>query len=138
MRKGRPAACLKLLETHLQDPDCAKQTLMAKIASGRLAECSPGNAALDGVAVRIAGYAHPVDFEFAGVRSFLLAPPLRTDCRHPPPPLPDQVIAVEYEAGIDVSADPVWVEGILQRGREPRAMSPRRATGWRLPASRPP
>ncbi len=79
--------------------------------SMQIAECVPGNSKLEGDLVRIAGYAHPLEFEFKDVKSFLLIPPLSQTCRHPTVPLPDQVISVKYPEGVDITADPVWVTG---------------------------
>ncbi|MGV6803800.1 MAG: DUF3299 domain-containing protein [Ruegeria sp.] len=77
----------------------------------QIAECVPGNSDLEGDIVLIAGYAHPVEFEFKGVQNFLLVPLLSQTCRHPNAPLPDQVVSVEYPEGVDITADPVWVTG---------------------------
>jgi hypothetical protein len=63
-------------------------------------------------AVTIAGYAHPVEIEFEGVRRFLLMPAL-VPCRHPPPPMANQIILVEYPPGLDMSFDPFFVTGTL-------------------------
>lgn len=113
LRQSRPEQCEGFLTHFLQHPDCGQQALIAQLTPSRLIECAPGDPDLDGVTVKIAGYAHPTEFEFRGVQSFLLIPPLRSDCRHPPPPLPDQIIAVEYPAGLDISTDPIWVSGTL-------------------------
>ena len=114
LKQSRPAACTDFLTNYLGFPDCAQQTLIARLAPQRLAHCSPGEPSLDGLHVRIAGYVHPLEFEFKGVTEFLLLPPLRADCRHPPPPLPDQVIAVTFPDGVDVTLDPVWITGVLK------------------------
>ncbi|WP_146136713.1 DUF3299 domain-containing protein [Aliiruegeria haliotis] len=46
------------------------------------------------------------------MRRFLRVPSSRKDCRHPPPPLPDQAISVVFPKGIDANHDPVWVREI--------------------------
>lgn len=87
---------------------------MRQLVTSRFAACAPGNQELDGRDVTIAGYIHPFEMEFRGVTTFLLTPRMRQDCRHPPPPLPDQVIFVEFPEGIDINTDPVWVTGTLR------------------------
>ncbi|WP_170386911.1 DUF3299 domain-containing protein [Ruegeria atlantica] len=82
-----------------------------RMLSMQIADCVPGNFGLEGSIVQIAGYAHPIEFEFRDVKSFLLVPLLSQKCRHPLAPLPDQVISVEFPEGIDITADPVWVTG---------------------------
>lgn len=114
LRANRPASCAAFLDNYLNQPKCAQQAGSARLLSRRYEACAPGTEGLDGVSVRIAGYAHPLEFEFRDVKNFLLIPPLRQDCSHPPPPLPDQVIAVDFPDGLDVSADPVWVTGVLR------------------------
>lgn len=68
-------------------------------------------------AVRIAGYVHPLEYEFRGVSRFLLSPPLSNACKHPPPPPPNQLIYVEFPPGIDISFDPIFVTGRLTAER---------------------
>ncbi|WP_422040122.1 DUF3299 domain-containing protein [Roseibium sp.] len=114
LRANRPDACAAFLNNYLNQPKCAQQAGSARLLSRRYETCAPGTDSLDGRAVRIAGYAHPLEFEFRDVKTFLLIPPLRQDCNHPPPPLPDQVIAVEFPDGLDVTADPIWVTGVLR------------------------
>lgn len=113
LREGRPTSCSTFLAPLEDASDCNQQTLVAKLVRSRIAACTPGNSSLDGKQVRIAGYAHPLEVEFKSVRDFLLTPPMRSDCRHPSPPLPDQVVSVSYPRGIDISFDPVWVTGTL-------------------------
>ena len=62
--------------------------------------------------VTIAGYAHPVELEFEGVKRFLLMPAL-VPCKHPPPPMANQIILVDYPPGLDMSFDPFFVTGTL-------------------------
>lgn len=114
LQKDRPASCKPLLDNYLKQPKCTQQSAAARLLSSRYEECAPGVNSLDGVAIRIAGYIHPLEFKFKDVKTFLIIPPLRRDCRHPPPPLPDQVVFVDFPDGIDVTADPVWVTGVLR------------------------
>lgn len=111
LREGRLAECSEFLEGYLSNPNCLPRDLSDRMLSMQIAECVPGNSELEGNQVLIAGYAHPVEFEFKDVKSFLLIPLLSHKCRHPTAPLPDQVISVEYPAGFDITTDPVWVTG---------------------------
>jgi hypothetical protein len=117
LRADRLSSCARLLENYLSQRKCSQQAASAHLLSRQYEKCAPGSADLDGKTVRIAGYAHPLEFQFKDVKEFLLIPPLRQDCTHPPPPLPDQVISVQFPDGLDVNADPVWVTGVLRRER---------------------
>jgi hypothetical protein len=117
LRADRLSSCAMLLENYLSQRKCSQQAASAHLLSRQYEKCAPGSADLDGKTVRIAGYAHPLEFQFKDVKEFLLIPPLRQDCTHPPPPLPDQVISVRFPDGLDVNADPVWVTGVLRRER---------------------
>lgn len=114
LRASRPASCSGFLKHYKTQANCSQQAASARLLSKRYEKCAPGSPNLDGKTVRIAGYVHPLEFEFKDVKEFLLIPPLRQDCRHPPPPLPDQVISVTFPEGITVTADPVWATGILR------------------------
>ncbi|WP_164659092.1 DUF3299 domain-containing protein [Tropicibacter sp. Alg240-R139] len=114
LRKERPAECQAFLEQYLAHPDCAQQTMMATLAANRIAMCTSGDSSLDGKTITIAGYAHPFELAFSGVKEFLLIPRAPQDCRHPPPPLPDQIISVDFPEGLDINLDPVWVTGVLR------------------------
>ncbi len=111
LKKGRLVECSEFLDDYLSNPSCQPRDLNDRMLSMQIAECVPGNSSLEGNFVLIAGYAHPVEFEFKDVENFLLVPPLSQTCRHPTAPLPDQVISVKYPKGIDITADPVWVTG---------------------------
>ncbi|WP_170469635.1 DUF3299 domain-containing protein [Ruegeria arenilitoris] len=113
LREERLVECFDFLNDYLSNPGCLLRDLSDRMLSMQIAECIPGNSKLEGELVRIAGYAHPIEFEFKNVKRFLLIPPLSQNCRHPTAPLPDQVIAVEYPEGVDLTADPVWVTGEL-------------------------
>lgn len=75
--------------------------------------CGLATPPLEGVRARIAGYVQPLDFEFHGIRAFLLTPPLGA-CRHPSPPPANQVIHVDAPMGHDVTADPIYITGVLR------------------------
>ena len=77
---GRPAECQSFLDGYSRQPDCAMQVAMSRLAASRFAMCAPGNDALDGEVVTIAGFIHPFELEFRGVTSFLLTPRVRQDC----------------------------------------------------------
>ncbi|WP_170482529.1 DUF3299 domain-containing protein [Ruegeria arenilitoris] len=111
LREERLAECFDFLDDYLSNPGCLPRDWSDRMLSMQIAECVPGNSKLEGDLVRIAGYAHPLEFEFKDVKSFLLIPPLSQTCRHPTVPLPDQVISVKYPEGVDITADPVWVTG---------------------------
>lgn len=132
LSQNRPETCAEFLDKYLGHPNCSEQIALTRLLSRRFEMCTPGNSALDGRIIQIAGYVHPLEFEFKGVRKFLLIPPLRRDCRHPPPPLPDQVISVEFPAGVDVNADPVWVTGVLRVQRAGNEIAP---AGYTLKAT---
>jgi hypothetical protein len=75
---------------------------------------APVNQALDGRAVRTAGYAVPVDESHDGVREFLLVPYFGA-CIHIPPPPANQIIDVSSAKPVKWlhSMDAVWVSGVL-------------------------
>jgi len=133
LRAGRPESCLSIIAPLEDDTDCDQQTLVSKIMASKIASCTPGNLSLNDRQVQIAGYAHPLEMEFKEVQVFLLTPPLRSDCRHPSPPLPDQVIRVHYPKGIEISFDPVWVSGTLMLERTEHDNAP---ASYRMEATR--
>ncbi|WP_420411198.1 DUF3299 domain-containing protein [Roseibium sp.] len=119
LRADRPPSCETLIEGYQSPAKCSQQAASARLLSRQYEKCTPGRSDLNDQVVRIAGYAHPLEFEFRDVKAFLLIPPLRQDCSHAPPPLPDQVISVSFPDGLNVNADPVWVTGRLtvERGK---------------------
>lgn len=76
-------------------------------------QCGFATTDLDGRRVRIAGYVQPLEFAFRDVRRFLLSRPLGP-CRHPSSPPANQLILVDYPAGHDITADPVFVTGVIE------------------------
>jgi hypothetical protein len=90
------------------------------VQHGQLAKPAPSSGlaplvtSLDGAKVRIGGYMVPLDFEGAGVTSFLLVPYVGA-CIHVPPPPANQIIYVESGQSIEIDNpfEPVWVTGTL-------------------------
>ncbi len=68
--------------------------------------------ALDGMRVRIPGYALPLDFEGTEIREFLLVPYVGA-CIHTPPPPPNQIVFVTPDRPFESQGlfSPVWIEG---------------------------
>jgi hypothetical protein len=76
---------------------------------------APGNPALDGAEVRLAGFVVPLERAGNALREFLLVPYFGA-CIHVPPPPPNQIVLVRYPQGValdDIYA-PLWVSGTLQ------------------------
>ncbi len=73
------------------------------------------NSALDGVLVRLPGYALPLEMAEHGVTEFLLVPYVGA-CIHVPPPPPNQVVLAQLEQAYKVENlyDPVWITGHLK------------------------
>jgi hypothetical protein len=69
---------------------------------------------LDGKAVRMLGFALPLEFEGTEIREFLLVPYVGA-CIHVPPPLPNQIVHVVSVKGFvsDGLFTPVWVTGVM-------------------------
>lgn len=80
--------------------------------------------ALDGVTVRMPGYALPLEFSDKAVRRLLLVPYVGA-CVHSPPPPPNQLVVVEltepYKVG-DVF-EPVWITGKLEAAHAKQSFS---------------
>lgn len=68
----------------------------------------------NGQRVRIPGYVVPLEFDEAGVTSFILVPYVGA-CIHVPPPPANQLILVSSERPATISGlfEPVWVTGTL-------------------------
>jgi hypothetical protein len=73
--------------------------------------------ALDGVSIRMPGYALPLDYDGKKITEFLLVPWVGA-CIHTPPPPPNQIVHVALDEGIVVGSrfQPVWVTGTLTVG----------------------
>lgn len=81
-------------------------------------EVSPELDALLGRPVRIPGFIVPFEDSLSSVSTFLLVPNFGA-CIHLPPPLPNQMVLVELDAGQNVDVDlweqdPIWAVGTLQ------------------------
>ena len=119
--------CDAIHAQRMEPPRCgAGRTLTIAEHDCAIADVDPGDRP-----VRIAGYVHPLEFEFRDVRRFILIPPLPR-CKHPPPPPPNQIILVDIDVGIDVSFDPVFVTGTLSA--EPTS-TPLGQTRYRMKAT---
>ena len=72
------------------------------------------NKKLDGIVVRIPGYALPLEHRNSGVKELLLVPYVGA-CIHVPPPPPNQTIYVKLRDTYIVQNlyDPVWITGRL-------------------------
>jgi len=68
--------------------------------------------ALDGVRIRMPGYALPLEYDGKIVTEFLLVPWVGA-CIHTPPPPPNQIVYVKSDKGIEKAGrfTPVWVTG---------------------------
>jgi len=75
---------------------------------------APGNAALDGAEVRLAGFVVPLERQGNALREFLLVPYFGA-CIHVPPPPANQVVHVVAARPVPDAAtmDAVWVSGRL-------------------------
>lgn len=98
----------------LADDSPLAQELMAKLR--KLWDEAPVVAALDGVRVRLPGFAIPLDMEGPFVSQFLLVP-FYGACIHVPPPPANQTVLVEAATGVRITIrqafDTVWVIGRL-------------------------
>ena len=94
---------------------------------------APTIAALNGEAVRLAGYVVPLEGTSAGLKEFLLVPYFGA-CVHSPPPPANQivhVIADRAAAGLQ-TMERVSVSGTLKTARQASAMG---VSGYRLSAT---
>jgi hypothetical protein len=76
---------------------------------------APADPSLDGVAIKIAGYIAPLDYEGKNLKEFLLVPYFGA-CIHSPPPPANQIIYVVADKNIDRKfiEDAVYVSGVLK------------------------
>lgn len=67
---------------------------------------------LDGVSIRMPGYALPLEYDGEKVTEFLLVPWVGA-CIHTPPPPPNQIVYVALDKGVRLGGrfQPVWVSG---------------------------
>jgi len=94
---------------------------------------APTNSAMDGAAVKLAGYVVPLDETKAGMKEFLLVPYFGA-CIHTPPPPANQiihVIAAKPAKGLHMM-DAVWVSGTLKTFRSDSVMG---VSGYQMQAA---
>jgi uncharacterized protein len=97
----------------LKDSDPRAMEAMEKLK--RMWNEAPANPAINGHAIRIAGFMVPLEWGKHEVKEFLLVPYFGA-CIHVPPPPANQIIYVKVEKGFDVqgSFDPVTVTGTIK------------------------
>jgi uncharacterized protein len=100
----------------LDDSDPRAKELLASLRSAW--DEAPPNTALDGAAIRTAGFVVPIEQTRDGTREFLLVPYYGA-CIHTPPPPANQIIDVVASRPVkDLDTmDTVWVEGRLTVAR---------------------
>ncbi|MDG0996231.1 MAG: DUF3299 domain-containing protein [Gammaproteobacteria bacterium] len=71
--------------------------------------------AMDGQAIRIAGFIVPLEFDDEQTITQFFLVPFFGACIHVPPPPPNQIIFVNYPQGLkqDSLYDPFWISGVL-------------------------
>jgi len=100
----------------LQDDDPRANELLVKMREA--ADNAPPNAALNGTAIRIAGFVVPLEEVGGEISEFLLVPYFGA-CIHSPPPPANQIIHVKAPPASKGwrSMDMVWVSGTLRVNR---------------------
>jgi uncharacterized protein len=129
----KPVDVLKGLDVNrLSDADPQAIDALAQMRSAWAN--APTVNALDGAAVRIAGFVIPLDRVDDTVHEFLLLPYFGA-CIHVPPPPPNQIIYVTSTAPLTnmMTMDAMWVDGILKVST---ADSPWGRSAYRLEAVR--
>jgi len=78
----------------------------------------------DRKAIRLAGYALPLDFKGTLVKTFLLVPYVGA-CIHTPPPPPNQIVYVQADKPFETDElfAPVWVTGEIRVGKGKEALN---------------
>ena len=78
---------------------------------------------LDGILVRIPGYALPLEFSGIGVKEFLLVPYFGA-CIHVPPPPPNQMVFVRLERPYVLNGlfEAVWITGRMSVERSTKSL----------------
>ncbi len=111
----------------LDDGDPNTQRLMRAIWDN-----APTIEALDGAAVKLAGYVVPLEEAQGAMSEFLLVPYFGA-CLHSPPPPANQIVHVAAHTPIKGlrAMDVVWVSGTLKTGRMDSSMG---ISGYRLDA----
>lgn len=82
-------------------------------------------AAMDGLEVRLAGFPVPLETNQQGLYTLFFLVPYAGACIHVPPPPPNQIVLVEYPAGIalDDIYTPYWVSGRLHSEQTSNALA---------------
>jgi hypothetical protein len=116
----------------LDDADPRATKAMEKLKS--MWSEAPSNPAIAGKAVRIPGFAVPLELRRREVEEFLLVPYFGA-CIHVPPPPANQVIHVVTDRPLALRADmqAVWVEGVIELDTLSTEMGD---AGYRLRASK--
>jgi hypothetical protein len=110
----------KEAEQALREADVDIEGLLAqreKIKALREKRAHAMDQTLDGLHIRIPGYALPLEYDGRKVTEFLLVPWVGA-CIHTPPPPPNQIVFVALDEGV-VTGDrfqPVWVTGRISVG----------------------
>ena len=73
-------------------------------------------AEMDQQEIKIGGYPVPIESDANGRYTQFFLVPYAGACIHVPPPPPNQIILVNYPAGMDLSDiyQPLWIEGVLR------------------------
>ena len=71
---------------------------------------------MDQQEIKIGGYPVPIESDANGRYTQFFLVPYAGACIHVPPPPPNQIILVNYPAGMDLSDiyQPLWIEGVLR------------------------
>ncbi|HMR03217.1 MAG TPA: DUF3299 domain-containing protein [Candidatus Competibacter phosphatis] len=106
----------------LNDDDPRAREMLARLR--KLWDEAPVVAALDGVRIRLPGFAIPLETDGQLANRFLLVPYIGA-CIHVPPPPLNQTVLVEAPMGALIQRvfDPVWVTGRLTVRRADTALA---------------
>tara|TARA_R110000868_G_scaffold63507_2_gene191624 strand:- start:10464 stop:11000 length:537 start_codon:yes stop_codon:yes gene_type:complete len=82
-------------------------------------------AEMDQQQLRIGGYPVPIETDAKGRYTQFFLVPYAGACIHVPPPPPNQIILVDYPAGMDISDiyQPLWVQGLLRVAQSSNALA---------------
>lgn len=121
MQQARDLQAALLEQGYDADAILAKADALAGEIDRRNAALVP---ALDGVIIKMPGYALPLEFADTGVREFLLVPYVGA-CIHEPPPPVNQTVFVDFGDGyvMDDLYAPVWVIGRIRTKASSQSLS---------------
>jgi uncharacterized protein len=116
---------------YMPDTDPRAMSMLDKLRE--VLDHAPVNAEMNGVTIRIAGYAVPLEESRAGITEFLLVPYFGA-CIHSPPPPSNQIIDVRLQRPLAIlhSMKAVWVAGTLHAHRSQTSMG---TSGYALQAA---